>query len=79
MQELTKEAYNYTMQSKRKTLQHRDLGMCMLLQCCILGLCCCIVVYLLASESQHEEYDVSSLRSNLMDQERIRSFRTSDI
>jgi len=26
VQELTKEAYTYTMQSKRKTLQPRDLG-----------------------------------------------------
>ena len=33
--ELTKEAYNYTMQSKRKTLQPRDLGKCMSLKCFI--------------------------------------------
>jgi hypothetical protein len=26
IQELAKEAYNFTMQGKRKTLQHRDLG-----------------------------------------------------
>jgi len=71
VQELTKEAYNYTMQSKRKTLQPRDLGMFMSLQCCIPSLYCCtfIIVWLLSFESWNGECG-SFLRNKLMHHER---------
>ena len=56
VQDLTKEAYNYTMRSKRKTLQPRDIGMFVFAMYSVL---------VLALESQHGEYDILSLRSQL--------------